>query len=64
MLYDEFAKDNGIILLNSNKGLYQISLKDENNDIWKDYLEIGDYQKALNFFGSDKLKQKINRIDA
>ena len=54
MLYDEFAKDNGIILLNSNKGLYQISLKDENNDIWKDYLEIGDYQKALNFFGSDK----------
>ena len=64
MLYDEFAKDNGIILLNSNKGLYQISLKDENNDIWKDYLEIGDYQKALNFCGSDKLKQKINRIDA
>ena len=64
MIYDEFAKDNGIILLNSHNGLFQISLKDENNDIWKDYLEIGDYQKAQNFCGSNKLKQKINRIDA
>ena len=64
MLYHEFAKDNGIIILNSHNGLYQISLKDENNDIWKDYLEIGDYQKAQNFCGSDKLKQRINRIDA
>ena len=64
LLYHEFSKDNGIILLTSHKGLYQISLKDENNDIWKDYLEIGDYQKAQNFCGSDKLKRKINRIDA
>ena len=64
MLYHEFSKDNGIILLTAKKGLYQISLKDENNDIWKDYLEIGDYQKAQNFCGSDKLKRKINRIDA
>ena len=64
MLYDEFAKDNGIILLNSQIGLFQISLKDENSDIWKDYLEIGDYQKAQNFCGSDQLKRKINRIDA
>ena len=64
MLYHEFSKDNGIILLTAQKGLYQISLKDENNDIWKDYLEIGDYQKAQNFCGSDKLKRKINRIDA
>ena len=64
MLYHEFSKNNGIILLTSKKGLYQISLKDENNDIWKDYLEIGDYQKAKNFCGSDKLKRKIDRIDA
>ena len=64
MIYNEFAKDNGIILLNSKKGLYQISLKDENNDIWKDYLEIGDYQKAQSFCGSENLKRKINRIDA
>ena len=64
MFYNEFAKDNGIIFLTSKSGLFQISLKDENNDIWKDYLEIGDYKKAQNFCGSDKLKQKINRIDA
>ncbi len=64
MLYVEFAKDNGIILLNSSYGLFQISLKDENSDIWKDYLEIGEYSKAQNFCGSDELKRKINRIDA
>ena len=64
MLYHEFSKDNGIIILTSKKGVYQISLKDENTDIWKDYLEIEDYQKAQNFCGSDILKRKINRIDA
>ena len=64
MIYNEYAKDNGIILLNSKNGLYQISLKDENDDIWKDYLEIGDYQKAQTFCGSENLKRKINRIDA
>ena len=64
MLYNEFAKDNGIILLTSKNGLYQISLKDENIDIWKDYLEIGDYMKAQNFCDSNKLKKKIYRIDA
>ena len=64
MIYHEFAIDNGIILLNSKNGLFQISLKDENSDIWKDYLEIGDYKRAQNYCGSEKLKQKINRIDA
>ena len=64
IVYDEFAKDNGVILLTSKNGLYQISLKDENNDIWKDYLEIGDYLRAQNFCDSEKLKKKINRLDA
>ena len=40
MIYNEFSKDGGIILLSSKNGLFQISLKDENKDIWKDYLEI------------------------
>ena len=64
MIYNEFAENNGIILLSSKNGLYKMSLKDENYDIWKDYLEIGDYTKALNFCNSDKLKRIINRIDA
>ena len=64
MIYNEFSKDGGIILLSSKNGLFQISLKDENKDIWKDYLEIGEYQKAQNFCGSELIKQKINRIDA
>jgi len=64
MVYNEFAKNNGIILLSSKNGLYQISLKDENRDLWKDYLEIGDYQKALNFCDSERIKRKINRIEA
>jgi len=64
IVYDEFAKDNGVILLISKNGLYQISLKDENSDIWKDYLEVGDYLRAQNFCDSEKLKKKINRLDA
>ena len=64
MLYHEFGKDNKIILISSKSGLYQISLKDENNDIWKDYLEIGNYENAQKFCDSDKLKLKINKIDA
>ena len=64
MLYNEFSKDNGIILLTSRKKLYQISLKDENKDIWKDFLEISQFDKALAFCDSDTLKQKIYRIMA
>ena len=64
MLYHEFGKDNGIIILTSKNGLYQISLKDENNEIWKDYLEIGNYETAQQLCDSNKLKLKINKIDA
>ena len=64
MLYHEFSKDNGIILLNSKNGLYQISLKEENRDIWKDYLELGDFKSASKFCNSDKMKDKIRRINA
>ena len=64
MIYHEFSPDNGIILLNSINGLYQISLKDENNDIWKDYLDLGDFQAANKLCKSEKLQQKISRINA
>ena len=64
LLYNEFFENNGVILLNSENGLYQVSLKDENIDVWKDYLEIGDFKKAQLFCPSEKLKQRIYRIEA
>ena len=65
MIYNEFGKDNGVILLSSQNGsLYQISLKDENSDIWKDYLEIGDFSKAKNFCSSKKAMQRIYKLEA
>ena len=64
MIFHEFSKDNGIILLSSKSGLYQMSLKNENVDIWKDYLDLGDYQSAISLCKSEKLKEKIGRINA
>ena len=64
IIYNEFSKDNEILLLTSANGLYQISLKDENIDIWKDYLEVGDFDKAKVFCGSQKMVKRINRIIA
>ena len=61
--YNEFSPDGGSILLFSKKELFQISLKEENVDIWEDYLEVGDYpnvQKCLE--KNDKLMKRINRI--
>ena len=66
MVYDDCARDGGVIFLTSNNSLYQVSLKDENKDIWQDYVEIGDYEKAVNLCGKDnpQLERKINRICA
>ena len=65
LLYNEFYEDNGIILLYSKNGLYQISLKDENKDIWQDYLDIGDYANSQRCVkNNSKLIKKINRINA
>ena len=63
IIYNEFSKDNEIMLLASENGLSQISLKDENNDIWKEYLEIGDFDKAQLYCPSEKLKKRIFRIE-
>ena len=64
MVYNEFSKGNEIIILSSKEGLYQIPLKDENKDIWKYYLEIDDFEKALFYCNSEKRKKRINRIEA
>ena len=65
VLYNEFAEDNGVVLLYSRNGLYQISLKDENKDIWKDYLNTGDYTNALKCVDDNpRLTRRINRISA
>ena len=56
--------DKGSILLTSKEGVFQISLENENEDIWKDYLDIGDFEKAKAYCNSDELKKKINKIDA
>ena len=56
--------DKGSILLSSKEGVFQISLENENEDIWKDYLDIGDFEKAKAYCNSEDLKKKINKIDA
>ena len=65
LLYNEFYEKNGVILLYSRNGLYQITLEDENKDIWQDYLDIGDYANAQRSCADNtKLIRKINRINA
>ena len=65
VIYNEFAENNGLVLLYSRNGLYQIPLKDENRDIWKDYLDTGDFTSALKCVEADKkLNKRINRISA
>ena len=64
MIYNEFSEDNGIILLSSIKGIDQISLKKENDDLWKDYLEIDDYEKALIFCEDENKRKIINKLNA
>ena len=65
LLYNEFYEKNGIILLYSRNGLHQITLEDENKDIWQDYLDIEDYANAQRSCADNsKLIKKINRINA
>ena len=65
LVYNEYSNDGGNILLFSKDGLYEISLKDENKDIWQDYLDTGDYANAINCCKDDnKLVRRINRINA
>ena len=64
MIFNELFEKNGILLLSKEKGVDQINLKEENDEIWKDYLDIGNFPKAINFCNPDSIKKKISRIDA
>ena len=65
IIYNEFSSDGGNIILYSKNEIYKMSLKEENDDIWQDYLEVGDYpnlQKCCE--NNSKLLKRINRIMA
>jgi hypothetical protein len=66
VLYNEFSScQGGNILLFSKTSLYEIPLNEENKDIWKDHLDIGDFanaEKSCN--GNKKLIRRIKRINA
>ena len=66
VIYNEFSSYlGGNVLLFSKTSLYEIRLGDENNDIWKDYLDIGAFSKAISSCNKvDRLIRKINRINA
>ena len=54
------------IWVQTDYSIYQISLQDENKDIWQDYLEVGDFSKAINFCKTNpnlsKQEMKICRL--
>ena len=63
MILDKYANDKGVLLLSSEDGVDQISLENENVDIWRDYLDIGDFASAKHYC-PEEFKKKINRLDA
>ena len=66
MNYNNFNDEKFIWIYSLNSGLYQISLKDEDKNVWQDYLEIGDYEKAMNFCHTynPKIEPKICKLSA
>ncbi len=63
MYLDEFKN---CIWVQTDYSISRISLHDENKDIWQDYLEVGDFSKAINFCKSNgnltKQELKISRL--
>ena len=67
IFYNEFLTENGnLILVSKEEGAYKITLEKENNNIWQDYLEIGDYNEAVSICEkiNPGLITKIKRISA
>ena len=67
ILYNEYSNDNGCLILVSNEeGTFKISLEKENKDIWQDYLEIGNYDEAVNICEqlNPGLIKKIKKVSA
>ena len=67
IFYNEYSTDNGnLILVSNEEGAFKISLEKENKDIWKDYLEIGNYDEAVSICENNNpgLIKKIKRASA
>ena len=59
---DMFYDEDSIIIYNEDK-IYKISLENESKYLYEDYIEIGDYNKALELVKDDKyLIPKIHKI--
>ena len=56
----------GVIWLHSDKKLYQIKLTKEDDNVWQDYLEKGDYARALDICEKKRLphSKKIRKLYA
>ena len=67
IFYNEYSNNNGnLILVSNEEGAFNISLEKENKDIWQDYLEIGDYDEAVNICEQTNpgLIKKIKKVSA
>ena len=63
ILYNEYSPNNGcIILISYNDGLYKIPLIDENKEIWNEYVEIGDYSRAISLCKKENKISIIKKI--
>ena len=56
---------NRIILYSENK-IKKISLEHEYNNLWKDYIQIGEYNLALQYYPKDdeNFKEKLRKLNA
>jgi len=64
MIYNEYSEKNGNIFLGSENGLYQISLQNENDEIWQEFFEVGLYDEAEKNCHEKKTIKKIKRVYA
>lgn len=72
-LYDSDIKEmyydrtNSCLFLHSSKALYQLRITSESRDVWKAYLEMGDYENAINHCkqkGHTTYLKRVNRLYA
>ena len=67
IFYNQFSEKNGnLILVSKEGGVYNIPLEKENINIWQDYIEIGNYEEAVNICEkiNPGLIKKIRRASA
>lgn len=61
-----FDKAHNCLWMNSNKNIFQLSIENEDRDVWKAHLEKKNFQLALDHCAAKKLPQynKVARIFA